>query len=192
MVAPPLPSLLSSRGDGSAAQPDMTFYDELGVAPDASAVEVRRAYLDLARQWHPDSHAGADTVTRDSAARRMQRVNEAWHVLGDAARRRAYDVEIRRATPDETRRDPVDAVVDDEDDDVPPWWEETTATSGKGTRFAIAPMLLVAAAVACFSAGLVIHPALLVLSLLCLALAGVLFVVMPLFAMTSARRRERT
>lgn len=59
-----------------------SLYDRLGVAPTASAAEIRNAYRRLARAAHPD-HAGS--------ARDMAVLNEAWHVLGDPARRAAYD-----------------------------------------------------------------------------------------------------
>jgi DnaJ domain len=63
-------------------------YRTLGVAPTASAEEVRRAYRRLVRQHHPD-HGGESAVFREVAV--------AWRVLGDADRRAAYDRE--RASP---------------------------------------------------------------------------------------------
>jgi DnaJ domain len=60
----------------------LTHYQRLGVAPTATDAEIRAAYRTRARASHPD-HAGS---TGDMAA-----VNEAWRVLGDPARRAAYD-----------------------------------------------------------------------------------------------------
>ncbi len=56
----------------------MDPYAVLGVDPDASVAEIRRAYLARARQVHPD-------VSRDDpqAAERMRRVNRAWEMLSD-------------------------------------------------------------------------------------------------------------
>lgn len=68
----------------------MTHYDTLGVAPGASADEVKAAYRALARHLHPDRRAGDER-----AASAMARVNEAWRVLSDPARRAAYDRELR-------------------------------------------------------------------------------------------------
>lgn len=59
-----------------------TLYDRLGVAPEASTGELREAYVALARRHHPD--AGGD-------AGAMRDLNEAWEVLSDPGRRRAYD-----------------------------------------------------------------------------------------------------
>lgn len=61
-------------------------YEVLGVPRGASRAEIRRAYLTLARRHHPDR--GGDPAA-------MQAVNAAWAVLGDPARRRAWDAEHR-------------------------------------------------------------------------------------------------
>jgi DnaJ domain len=61
---------------------DRSHYDVLGISVSASTAEVRDAYRRAARDHHPD--AGGD-------GRRMSDLNAAWHVLGDPARRAAYD-----------------------------------------------------------------------------------------------------
>ena len=61
------------------------YYQVLGVARDASAEEIRKAYRKLARKYHPDVSKEAD------AAARMSEVNEANTVLSDPERRAAYD-----------------------------------------------------------------------------------------------------
>ena len=64
-------------------------YAALGVRPTATHDEIHRAWLDLARRHHPDR--GGDPAV-------MQRVNDAWAVLGDPTRRRAWDGEHGRMT----------------------------------------------------------------------------------------------
>lgn len=59
-----------------------THYEVLGVTVRATADEVRAAYRRAARDHHPDA---------GGSARRMSEVNAAWHVLGHAGRRAAYD-----------------------------------------------------------------------------------------------------
>lgn len=68
-----------------------THYDVLGASPHASTEDLRRAYLRLARELHPDRTLGSPTPDAVRAARRMQEVNEAWRVLREPASRDAYD-----------------------------------------------------------------------------------------------------
>lgn len=62
------------------------FYQVLGVAKDASAADVKKAYRRLARDNHPDSNPG-DTAKHD----RFKAVAEAYDVVGDEAKRAKYD-----------------------------------------------------------------------------------------------------
>ncbi len=61
------------------------YYAELEVEASAPFEEVRAAYRRLARAHHPDVNPSAE------AAERMRRINEAWEVLRDPARRAEYD-----------------------------------------------------------------------------------------------------
>jgi curved DNA-binding protein len=62
------------------------YYKALGVSKESSQEEIKRAYRKLARKWHPDVNAGdAD------AEERFKTISEAYHVLGDAERRKTYD-----------------------------------------------------------------------------------------------------
>ena len=72
------------------------YYQALGVARDAGADEIKRAYRRLARKYHPDVSKEKD------AEQRMKEVNEAYAVLSDPERRAAYDRlgEGRRAGED--------------------------------------------------------------------------------------------
>ena len=71
-------------------------------APTATQREIRAAYRRLARETHPDRHAGTDRDGGRSrrgaeagdaatAERRFKRIARAYEVLGDPKRRRAYD-----------------------------------------------------------------------------------------------------
>jgi molecular chaperone DnaJ len=66
--------------------PDDDLYSILGVAKDASADEIKKAYRKLARQYHPDTNQG------DAAAEeRFKKISHAYDVLSDAEKRREYD-----------------------------------------------------------------------------------------------------
>ncbi|MFQ5744000.1 MAG: DnaJ C-terminal domain-containing protein [Acidobacteriota bacterium] len=62
------------------------YYNTLGVKRGASQEEIKRAYRKLARQHHPDVNPGDP-----QAEERFKQISEAYHVLGDADRRKAYD-----------------------------------------------------------------------------------------------------
>lgn len=64
----------------------MDFYRVLGLRPDATAEQIRRAYRRLARKFHPNLNPG-DRV----AAEQFQIILEAFETLHDPARRRVYD-----------------------------------------------------------------------------------------------------
>lgn len=61
------------------------YYGVLGVAPEASRDEIRKAYRKLARRYHPDVSEEAD------AEARFKEVSEAWEILGDEEKRATYD-----------------------------------------------------------------------------------------------------
>ncbi len=62
------------------------FYRELGVASDAPADEVKKAYRKLARELHPDANPGDA-----KAEARFKTVSEAYGVLSDDTKRKEYD-----------------------------------------------------------------------------------------------------
>ncbi|HEX7277769.1 MAG TPA: DnaJ domain-containing protein, partial [Acidimicrobiales bacterium] len=71
-----------------------THYELLGLPPDASQDEVRAAYRALARRHHPDTQYDVDAATADRSRQTMAALNAAWAVLGDPARRQAYDASL--------------------------------------------------------------------------------------------------
>jgi hypothetical protein len=76
------------------------------VAPDVTTDEVRRAYLRLAMDHHPDRLLDASDEDRQRAATRMAEVNDAWEVLGDEGRRLAYDRSLLAAGATSSAEDP--------------------------------------------------------------------------------------
>ena len=65
---------------------DTTYYDLLGVKPDASELEIKKAYRKLAITTHPDKNPGDET-----AHSRFQAVGESYQVLSNEELRKRYD-----------------------------------------------------------------------------------------------------
>lgn len=89
------------------------YYQVLGVPRDATAEQIKKAFRQLARKFHPDVSKEPD------AAARMSEVNEAYTVLSDAEKRAAYDAvgQGRRQGEPFT---------------PPPGWDEGFEFSGRG------------------------------------------------------------
>ena len=61
------------------------YYAILGVDPSASEEEIKQAYRALVRRYHPDVSGDESTVTL------FQQIQEAYEVLSDPERRKAFD-----------------------------------------------------------------------------------------------------
>lgn len=70
-----------------------THYDVLGVTPDASAAEIRRAFQRLTLAHHPDRNR-----TDPSAGARMAEINAAYRILRDRKKRAEYDALLSSQT----------------------------------------------------------------------------------------------
>ena len=71
---------------------ELTYYDALGIASNASPDQVRYAFRSLVRMIHPDHHP--DEQLKAVAELQMRKLNRIYGVLSDAERRRAYDFSL--------------------------------------------------------------------------------------------------
>ena len=79
----------------------VTWYDVLGVLPDATQDDIREAWQERRAALQPGRMAGVPPEVRSAADRAGQAVDEAWRVLADSAARESYDEEIGFARPGE-------------------------------------------------------------------------------------------
>lgn len=64
-----------------------TLYATLGVEPDATLDEIKRAYRRAAMKWHPDRNPGREA----DAHAAFQQIRDAYSILSDAEQRQVYD-----------------------------------------------------------------------------------------------------
>ena len=67
-----------------------TYYSLLGLHPSASVIDIRRAYRELSKFYHPDT----TELPADIATTQFQKINEAYATLSNPERRLGYDLKI--------------------------------------------------------------------------------------------------
>lgn len=63
------------------------YYNILGIQKTASDAEIKTAYRELAKKWHPDKHPN----NKEEATQKFNELSEAFNVLKDPQKRTAYD-----------------------------------------------------------------------------------------------------
>lgn len=175
----------------------MSHYEVIGARPDASAAELRRAYLAAARRHHPDHHAGDPAATARAEAR-MQAINEAWTVLGDPDARARYDrarrAERRAAFHPGTVSPEFVPVDEGEDPDDPA--AEFDVPYGDGNpvhrSLQVGPFVVLVLGLVALGAGVLLDfGPLLALGLVGIVGGGLAFMATPLYAILRSHHRTR-
>ena len=173
----------------------MSHYDVLGVRPSVGQAELRQAYLRLAREHHPDRHAGSSPQVRAAAEQQMRLVNEAWETLRDPERRHRYDATIDRSSG-ATIADPEDGPAwtpyDLGPDEVDDRLDDSHRPAPRGGRLlAMAPPAVLTAGALALVVGTAFGWRLLVaLGAMGLILGGALFVVASLSVVLESRQND--
>ncbi|PON31232.1 Terminal organelle assembly protein [Parasponia andersonii] len=95
-VGPVKAKAASAVDDGlvaEAAAAELSFYELLGIPESGSLVQIKQAYKQLARKYHPDV-SPPDRV--EEYTRRFIRVQEAYETLSDPRRRAMYDRDMAK------------------------------------------------------------------------------------------------
>ncbi|EDO15439.1 hypothetical protein Kpol_1027p13 [Vanderwaltozyma polyspora DSM 70294] len=67
------------------------YYKVLGISKAASSKEIRKAYLDLTKKYHPDKQGQLSEKEQEKIHEKMSQVNEAYEILSDEGKKRDYD-----------------------------------------------------------------------------------------------------
>ena len=70
---------------------ELDYYQLLHLKAGASSTEIRRAYHATSRTFHPDANRSLEEGLREQCSNISKRVTEAYIVLRDPRRRKAYD-----------------------------------------------------------------------------------------------------
>lgn len=82
------------RREECIAQVSLGHYEALSLRRIASIDEVRQAYRELARQWHPDKHSHKSHDLQERACRRFDRIRQAFEVIGEESTKHTYDASL--------------------------------------------------------------------------------------------------
>lgn len=66
------------------------YYGILNIEPDSSQEEIKHAFREQSKKWHPDKNQDTDTTER------VQDINEAYIILKDPESRKKYDKEYEK------------------------------------------------------------------------------------------------
>ena len=69
----------------------INYYDLLGIDPKAGPQEIKQAYMNKVKEWHPDKNPDRS----EEAEEKTKVLNQAYDILGDAERRKNYDRMLR-------------------------------------------------------------------------------------------------
>ena len=92
MTEPPNPPSTKTAHTSQSHQTRLanSYYGLLGVNADASAIQIRQAYRELSKRYHPDT----TELSQEEAKTKFQKLNEAYGTLSNPERRASYNLQI--------------------------------------------------------------------------------------------------
>jgi len=71
------------------------YYEVLGVEEEATPIQIRKAYFNLAKQYHPDLNVHKSEKDQALSQSKFQEVGEAYELLMDENMKKQYDRHLR-------------------------------------------------------------------------------------------------
>lgn len=72
------------------------YYKMLGITSDASEEEIKHAFREMSKKYHPDKAAKLGAEVQAEYTKKFQQINEAKSVLSDRLKKLGYDFQYRR------------------------------------------------------------------------------------------------
>lgn len=108
---------------------ELDYYQILEISREASSSELKRAYYSSSRRFHPDANRHLEDGLREALERIAKRLTEAYSVVRDPRRRRAYDQRLQQGDG-ALRMQLTEAAAD-----VQKTADERTGKTANGRRF---------------------------------------------------------
>lgn len=109
----------------------LDYYTLLGLEPDATGDDIRRAFHTFALKFHPDNHSSADAAKLARATQIFRRGAEAYRVLLDPTARKRYDEGLDkgelRLNPEQARKTKTPSAAQRINRKAHPFWKKAEA-----------------------------------------------------------------
>jgi len=93
----------------------MNYYTILGLGKDASDEDIKKAFRNLAKEWHPD----AKKHSTEESTKKFAQISTAYEILSDPPKRKKYDL-YRNFSHSHSREDSYEK----EWEDLSRWFQE--------------------------------------------------------------------
>jgi curved DNA-binding protein CbpA len=90
----------------------LSYYQILEVHETASSQEIKKAYLKLANDYHPDKLGHVSEAVRKLSEAKLKEINEAYEILKDPEKKKVYDQDTKRKTDESTRSELIQQIQD--------------------------------------------------------------------------------
>lgn len=73
------------------------YYEVLGISKEANDVEIKKAYREMAKKYHPDKYINENENLKKEAEENFKECSDAYEILSDFAKREVYDKGINKS-----------------------------------------------------------------------------------------------